>query len=288
MKRITATIAIALLAACGAPQTDDRAALALGVTVDDASRARMLRFAAAVTDPEAVLEEYRPARLQVMVCDDIPLSELVRNFCTAEAGDYNARQIVDITAESGSVTVEDIPSGKEQVIVVQGLSGSGLLTYQGFVSAPAIEPRGSYAFDVALTQIRYPPLTAAAIPVLTTPSPSEVTYTTTEFTIKGTRELETLMRVTLHSAFGLGSPRVFEGSEGGFYVEREKNGKLEWELTLDIPNNGSVPGVPRTSKQVYAISFQAARTFDTSNFSKEVRFMLVACGQNEAASCPAP
>lgn len=281
MKRFTVLIAIALVAACGAPRAEEQAALSLGVTLDAASQARMLRFAAAVTDPEAVLEEYRPIRLQIMVCDDIPLSQVVQNFCTAEAGDYNALRVEDIEGASGSLTINDIPPGKRQVVVVQGLSGSGLLTYQGFVSAPTIEPRGSYGFDVALTQIRYPPLTAAEIPVVTTPSPSEVTHTTTAFTITGTRELETLMRVTLDGAFRIGTPKVFEGSEGGYYVERVKNDRIEWELTLSIPE-------PRLNKKTWPISFQAARTFDESNFSKEVRFMLVACGSNDAATCGAP
>lgn len=282
MKRLTILISLAALAACGAPRTEaPAAAMALGVSIDEASQARM-RFAADVTDPEAVLEEFRPTRLQIMVCDDIPLTGVVTNFCTAEAGDYNALRVVDIVDSTGSLTINDIPPGENQVVVVQGLAGSsGLLTYQGFVSAPTIEPRGAYAFDVVLTQIRYPPLVAADPPVLTTPSPTEVTHTTTEFTIKGTRELETLLRVTLDGAFRIGSPKAFEGSEGGYYVERVKNNQIEWELTLSIPE-------PRLSKKVWPISFQAARTYDESNFSKEVRFMLVACGSNDAATCPAP
>lgn len=281
MKRTLALFTLAAATACGAPRGEAPAAVGLAVTIDAASQARM-RYAAEVTDPDAVLKEFTPTRLQVMVCDNISLTNVVTNFCTAEAGDYNFIDVIDIAESTGTLALSDVPPGKDQVIVVQGLAGSSqLLTYQGFVSAPAIAPRGSYQFDVSLSQIRYPPLTPADPPVLVTPSPSEVTHDTTTFTIRGTRELETLLRVTLDGKFRIGSPKTFTASEGGYYVEREKGGKLEWELTLSIPE-------PRTTTQTYAITFQAARVFDESNFSKETRFLLKACGQADAGTCPTP
>lgn len=269
MKRLLVLLALGA-AACNAPAPEPGgAALALNLTLETP---RYQASAAAVTDPT----QYQPTSLRMLVCENIELTETVTVFCRYDAGDFNYAETRDIPegAREGTLSFGGIPPAKNQVVVVQGMVGE-LLTYQGYTTMETIEPRAEYTRDVTLRQVYFPPLPAPAIPVISSPWPSPATASPNAATIviTGTRELDTMLRVTGVDAFRIGNPKYLSGNlTESYYKENESGGKLNWELTLTIPGTP-----PRATMQSFKLGFAAARDGDTL-YSQEQVLVVKACG----------
>jgi hypothetical protein len=275
MNRLLTLLALFAVACGGSGNAPRNASVGLDVTFETP---HYRASAAVVTDAT----QFAPTSLRLMVCDDFALTEVVTAFCRFEDHDYHFAETLKIPEGklTGSLAFSDIPPARKQVLVVQGIAND-TITYQGFVSMATIEPRGAYEEKVTLKQTYYPPLPPPVTPVITEPAGATMAVPPTQTTvvIKGTREIDTILRVsTSGDPFRIGNPQYLSGNQAtGYYKEHADGDSLVWEITLQIPNP-SAPAARAGQAVPYPIKFAAARESDPNNYSKDATVLIKACG----------